>query len=205
MRSDVREDGPCLTCGKATVYRIKHQSIREEANRPWLFQEWRTPVKFSLNKQGRLRVNKKKVRNISPYLCSDCYQQVRAVQGNLRDHPQHISPKPNTAAARKMLRALPYDAYLQSDHWHGVRAAVLKDRNYTCQRCQRELPAHLLQVHHIVYTHRGRELDAMNTLELLCVSCHQLEHPGKPNLGAAVASGTMSTESTRVCAGVSSP
>ena len=62
--------------------------------------------------------------------------------------------------------------YLQSAHWHDVRANKLAEVGYYCEQCgQRDS---ILDVHHLDYERLGFELSS--DLEVLCRECHQLQH-----------------------------
>ncbi len=99
-----------------------------------------------------------RLRELYSRMKADHYRETRARQ---REEWDRQSP------ARKA----EYAAYLQTDHWKGVRLRVLvRDRNI-CQGCLSE-PA--TQVHHLTYAHRGDEL--LFELTSLCDSCHERAH-----------------------------
>ena len=65
--------------------------------------------------------------------------------------------------------------YLRSEAWWRRRERYLR-RRHQCEQCGAKK---LLSVHHLNYDRPdGRELD--EDLECLCITCHALEHPGKP-------------------------
>lgn len=76
-----------------------------------------------------------------------------------------------------------YAEYLESEHWQKVRQEKLESVNYRCERCRayaRRTPSGALgglDVHHLTYERRGREL--LEDLEVLCFHCHAVEH-GQP-------------------------
>lgn len=72
-----------------------------------------------------------------------------------------------------ILSGLPYDIYLQTDHWVSLRERKLKQSGYQCERCKRE---DTLQVHHKTYERRGKE--KLEDLEVLCDECHEKEGRG---------------------------
>jgi 5-methylcytosine-specific restriction endonuclease McrA len=65
------------------------------------------------------------------------------------------------------LRALPYNEYLQSEHWQRKRAEALERADRACQLCA---STKRLQVHHRSYENLGAEDDA--DLTVLCADCH---------------------------------
>ncbi len=73
----------------------------------------------------------------------------------------------------EVLRTMPYDEYLTSDHWKFVRGLALERDEYKCRLCGiREG----LQVHHANYDHRGQEDQYLNDLVTLCGNCHATFH-----------------------------
>lgn len=74
------------------------------------------------------------------------------------------------------LRALPYQEYLDSDHWRILRNEKLRDAAYRCQLCNSPSD---LQVHHRTYENRGRE--PLSDLVVLCGECHALFHHKSTN------------------------
>jgi hypothetical protein len=69
------------------------------------------------------------------------------------------------------LRAMPYAAYLRTDHWRSVRDAARKRAHGRCQACN---STEQLDVHHRTYERRGCELAA--DVIVLCRPCHDLFH-----------------------------
>lgn len=69
------------------------------------------------------------------------------------------------------LRTMPYDAYLQTDHWAEQRWAALERAAWRCQVCNAPRQLH---VHHRTYKRRGAELE--RDLVVLCGDCHVLFH-----------------------------
>ena len=72
------------------------------------------------------------------------------------------------------LRSMPYDEYLQSDHWIALRKLRIEFDETRCVNCGAQQN---LQVHHKTYINRGAE--RLDDLETLCVLCHKLKHPEK--------------------------
>lgn len=69
------------------------------------------------------------------------------------------------------LRQLPYQEYLRTDHWQGVRKNALKDADYRCQICNASTTLH---VHHRTYERRGEEVPS--DVIALCAECHKHFH-----------------------------
>lgn len=69
------------------------------------------------------------------------------------------------------LRALPYAAYLRTEHWMIVREAALTRAMRRCQLCNSDRS---LEVHHRTYERLGAE--RADDLTVLCSSCHELFH-----------------------------
>jgi hypothetical protein len=74
-------------------------------------------------------------------------------------------------ARKRILRALPYAEYLQSDHWKIVRADALVRAGERCQLCNSHVK---LNVHHRTYLNRGDEQPS--DLIVLCNDCHRTFH-----------------------------
>jgi hypothetical protein len=68
-------------------------------------------------------------------------------------------------------KATSYNAYLSSHHWRSLRLKVLARDNYRCTDCHSPINLH---VHHLSYSHLGKE--RMYELETLCSSCHGKRH-----------------------------
>lgn len=74
------------------------------------------------------------------------------------------------------LKFMPYEEYLQTNHWKDVRKRALYRSGYKCQLCSSKGN---LNVHHNTYENRGNEKD--EDLIVLCEKCHGKFH-GKKNL-----------------------
>ncbi len=68
--------------------------------------------------------------------------------------------------------SMSYCAYLKSEHWQRLRAAVLIRDKETCQMCYAE--GVQMHVHHRVYRKRGSE--RFEDLMTVCVACHERAH-----------------------------
>ena len=75
-----------------------------------------------------------------------------------------------TTAAQRM-RSEEYAAYLASTAWKEKREAVLARDRWICQGCRAERAC---DVHHLTYSHFGREL--LFQLVALCRACHDAAH-----------------------------
>lgn len=69
------------------------------------------------------------------------------------------------------LRALPYGAYLKTQHWQKTRKAALERAEHRCQLCN---TPNKLEVHHRDYTRKGYERPADVTV--VCADCHARQH-----------------------------
>lgn len=78
------------------------------------------------------------------------------------------------------LRTMPYDEYLQTDHWKDVRTQALRRAGYRCQVCN---DGGQLDVHHRTYERRGEE--APGDVTVLCRSCHSVFHDGGARMPVA--------------------
>lgn len=68
------------------------------------------------------------------------------------------------------LSVLPYDLYLETDHWKDLRAAAIAHYGDTCVLCDSKP----VQVHHRTYARRGFE--QLTDLIVLCDGCHSRYH-----------------------------
>lgn len=170
-----RCNGPCLCCGRQIEYGkpcYKHKAQGDK----WLadlFDKWHTPVKYSrCGKQ--VRINNYSKSTLRPYICKKCWQAIRAVISKERSvNVKGYDPKKIRREQRRQLRVMPYKEYLKTEHWRYVRWFVLEARGRKCQRCD---ATENLNIHHKSYEHRGRELQHLDTLEVLCRDCHAAEH-----------------------------
>lgn len=80
-----------------------------------------------------------------------------------------LAPEHESEADR--LRALPYVAYLKTDHWDRVRRAELRAAEYRCRLCYAQTG---LEVHHRSYERLGEERPA--DVFAICGTCHSRQH-----------------------------
>ncbi len=69
------------------------------------------------------------------------------------------------------LRSLPYDDYLNTEHWQSVRQKALERDGHRCRVCN---STEQLNVHHRSYERRGFE--EPEDVTTLCKECHQTFH-----------------------------
>jgi hypothetical protein len=70
------------------------------------------------------------------------------------------------------LRNMPYEQYLQTEHWQHFRLEALKAAQYRCQLCNGN--DRQLDVHHRDYKNLGCE--TFNDVIVLCNPCHKTFH-----------------------------
>lgn len=69
---------------------------------------------------------------------------------------------------------LKYKKYIKSKEWYELKIDLLQARGCKCEKCNRELQANKLQVHHVTYERLFNE--RLSDLLVLCGRCHQIEH-----------------------------
>lgn len=97
------------------------------------------------------------------YICKKCNI---FVQRDIIKNSQVFDEKYITA-----LKTIPYNEYLETDHWKILRIKKLKESGFQCQLCKSK---ENLNVHHITYENRGCEKD--EDLMVLCNECHMEIH-----------------------------
>ena len=102
-------------------------------------------------------------------LISKIYASTAAVK------PKRSFKKKKKAAKRKKskLQAMPYREYLKTAYWQRVREAKFAQAGRKCQVCGCSTG---LEVHHLHYRHRGKELHHLDCLMVLCRKHHQMVH-----------------------------
>lgn len=95
-------------------------------------------------------------------------QELGIRPGN-REHSRRFDAAMDERA--RILNALLYDDYLQTDHWKLVRACALRRGRNKCALCSRTYSLH---VHHNTYATRGEELP--EDLTVLCEEHHHVFH-----------------------------
>ena len=73
----------------------------------------------------------------------------------------------------RVLDYIPYSEYLSSEHWQTIRARALAAADNQCRNC---CTAGSLTVHHKSYNLGYEQLE---DLEVLCLTCHTIEHSAK--------------------------
>lgn len=79
------------------------------------------------------------------------------------EHPNDVMEAPN--------KSMPYDEYLQTEHWQNTRTLALQRANYKCQLCNDN---DTLNVHHKTYARLWKEQE--DDLVVLCQECHERHH-----------------------------
>lgn len=74
----------------------------------------------------------------------------------------------------EQLKKMPYNNYLQSEHWRITRTKALLKYGERCLFCG---SSKSLNVHHITYKRRGYE--RISDLSVICNSCHTRHHNNK--------------------------
>ena len=89
--------------------------------------------------------------------------------------PKRSKKKPGGKKKKKksVLQTMPYRSYLKTEYWKKVREAKFAQVGKKCQVCGCETG---LEVHHRHYKFRGRELQHLGCLMVLCRKHHQLAH-----------------------------
>ena len=82
-------------------------------------------------------------------------------------------PPPKGPHQRTFVRPK-YHEYIESAEWRRKRLAAIRKAKGCCATCG---ATEDLQVHHLHYKSLGRE--KLRDLQVLCVSCHSLEHEDK--------------------------
>lgn len=72
---------------------------------------------------------------------------------------------------RRLLRSLPYEMYLKTEHWKNKRDEAIRHADGRCQLCNAK---HKLNVHHRTYDNLGNE--PTSDLTVLCRQCHAKFH-----------------------------
>lgn len=94
--------------------------------------------------------------------------KLKALPPRLSAAPQRIGYAPNTEAARTN----PLRHLYHTKRWKDLRNAVLLRDLYTCKRCGKAQPTHMVADH--IKAHRGDErlFWSIDNLQTLCPSCH---------------------------------
>ena len=65
------------------------------------------------------------------------------------------------------------DHYGTGDHYRSYRSKAFRNKETTCEKCERELPKPILHIHH---KDGDRTNNEIQNLEVLCPTCHELQH-----------------------------
>lgn len=73
-----------------------------------------------------------------------------------------------------------YKQLLNTDYWKGYSYAIIKERNFTCQDCNKYFPGqrNKLQIHHLKYKGNDTKPWSYDPDEIivLCDECHRKRH-----------------------------
>jgi hypothetical protein len=100
----------------------------------------------------------------------------KEIEAERRSRTQE-SAKPTSEEVRR-LKNMPYQEYLQSDHWKTTSRKMMRKSNFRCQLCSSKGQ---LNTHHNTYERRGEEEE--NDLVVLCKRCHEKFHNIIPEEG----------------------
>jgi len=95
-----------------------------------------------------------------------CYKAKRHTRAKRKQHARPMT--------WRELRALPYQEYLQTEHWKRTRHKAIVSAGYICESCGNCAGGKPLQVHHLAYKRLGRVKP--RDLRVLCGECHRKEH-----------------------------
>lgn len=84
-------------------------------------------------------------------------------------------------ALHVLLKTMPYEDYLQTEWWKGVRRMALRRADNSCQLCNAKNVQ--LDVHHRTYERRGCE--RREDVIVLCRECHSKHHGKIPSFAPA--------------------
>jgi 5-methylcytosine-specific restriction endonuclease McrA len=122
---------------------------------------WRRPISAHLRRPFCGRTQKPKI-DYPPFQAKEPRKtNVRTRTRPKREQRRHDTPK----------RVVPYEKYLGSNEWSSIRRRVLARDSHRCQQCG---ATSVLQIHHLTYERRGREL--LSELTVLCDNCHTRAH-----------------------------
>lgn len=68
------------------------------------------------------------------------------------------------------LRDMPYEEYLTTLHWNGVRLRTMRKTNFQCVACNKDAR----DAHHVNYRRKGFE--RLEDVVALCRACHDIWH-----------------------------
>jgi YgiT-type zinc finger domain-containing protein len=83
------------------------------------------------------------------------------------DFPDALSM--GCSVIQRHFKSMKYSDFLKTPYWKCI-ASALKDRSPKCHLCG---SSENLVVHHLTYTHHGRELDHLEDLVVVCKECHE--------------------------------
>ena len=75
---------------------------------------------------------------------------------------------------KKICDDIPYKDYLQTPYWKCTSELARRKARYKCQLCGKTNT--MLNVHHKTYENKGKEINNLDDLIVLCKNCHQKFH-----------------------------
>lgn len=124
----------------------------------WIFNEEENNLSFEIQKEVFENYKEDEIKKGPEHLFSRlCFWEMKAnsIQEELI----------------KLLRSLPYQQYLQTEHWEGTSEIAKWRARYKCQVCSNQ---ESLNTHHRTYKNKGNE--KKEDLIVLCNSCHKTFH-----------------------------
>ena len=142
------------------------------------------PERYELEKILKIGKVKKKYYDFTtvvPELCDKCESDRLEKESIKREEENRIYEEKLSIRQEKQkedeikylnhLKSIPYEDYLNTNHWKALRKRKLGQSRYKCQICA---STDKLVVHHNTYENRGCENDA--DLVVLCDVCHKKFH-----------------------------
>lgn len=107
-----------------------------------------------------------------PVLCNKC-REIQNLKSIEQNQQQKIQIKKIQEDLQK-LKTIPYQEYLETDHWKYIRKLALRRAQYKCSLCGKDKIQ--LHVHHNSYEHRGEEQNHLENIIVICSECHAKFH-----------------------------
>ena len=124
-------------------------------------KEYRSRTQYNADKNGTYAKD---------LTCQGCKADCKAKR-QARIEQENRERQESSTTRISALRELPYQEYLQTDHWQETRKRALKRAGFKCQLCSSNGKLH---VHHRTYENLGNENNA--DLIVLCETCHGKFH-----------------------------
>jgi len=104
------------------------------------------------------------------YYCNYYCEECKLAEKVKEDEWYNINCKQKQELIQQ-LKSMPYDEYLQTEHWKAKSYEIKREAGFKCQKCGSNKK---LAAHHLTYEHRGDE--RIGDLMCLCDECHKKEH-----------------------------